>query len=63
LRTSPDLEIPGDSARDAVAWLAECQQRLIQELRHLDDRALDAKRSTNWVEEWPPRELFRILIA
>lgn len=62
MRTFPALEIPGGSARAVVAWLAESQQPLLQELRHLDDQALEVKRSTNWGEKWPTRELFKILI-
>lgn len=62
VRTFPNLEIPGGSAGAAVEWLAASQQPLLQELRGLDDQALDVKRPTNWGEEWPTRELFKVLI-
>lgn len=62
VRTFPDLEIPGGSARSSITWLAESQQPLLQELGHLNDQNLDAKRPTNWGEQWPTREFFKILI-
>ena len=60
--TAPyDLEFPG-AARDAVAWLRQTQQRVVESLAALDDSELDERRRTNWGELWPTARIARTLV-
>jgi hypothetical protein len=57
----PKLELPGN-AREAVQWLDQTQQKLLEVLGTLDDEELDVPRRTNWGQKWPTRQLFKTLL-
>jgi hypothetical protein len=60
--TAPyDLEFPG-SAREAIAWLRETQQPILESLVALTDADLAEPRRTNWGELWPTERIARTLV-